>query len=295
MLARVAVAGLALLVGTQAQASIDPACADLAAQGPPEGYSEVAQQDFLQNYFALSSTLSPLHGPVPHEGGHGAFGIDANGIPPLGCRRRLVLGYTKTEDTNKSPVFPRLRVTFAFPQIGRTVIYAGAAYVPPVEIFGVSAPTVSAELGLGAKLGETLQVGARFHSTITRPVAEIATPFIEGDPAFDDLFIASTFGVDGMIGIKLDNVVPYVSAGLTDASTFFYIGDDSVTVNNFHPYLGLVMSAGIDARLTDTILAAAEAYAAPGGYNLPDPNVETIGGRSYGHLYTLRVRLALEL
>ena len=108
----------ALFASTEARAQIDPHCQDIASAGVPEGYDEQAQQDFLQNYFALSTTLSPIHGPVPHEPGHGAVGVELSALPPLGCTRRLVLNYGKTEDTNKSPVLPRLRVSYAFPKIG---------------------------------------------------------------------------------------------------------------------------------------------------------------------------------
>lgn len=291
-------ASLAVLsaLSAPALAQVDPRCLDLALQGTPEDYSEVAQSDFLQNYFALSTTLSPLHAPVPHEGGTGSLGIEAGLIPPLPCRRRLVLAYSKTEDTNKSPVVPKLRATFAFPQIGRTVIYAGGAYTPPIRFNGVSAVVLSAELGFGTKLGEALQVGARFHATSTRIVADIATAFEADDPALDDLFVASTFGVDGMVGYSLDNVVPYVSVGFTDASTFFYVGDDSVTVNNFHPYAGLVGSLGAEATLGERFKVAGELYAAPGGYSLPSETVETLEGVGrYGSLYTIRARASFEL
>ena len=92
---------------------VDPACYDVAtdlqadiAAGKAD-YSEQGQQDFLLNYFAMATSLSPLHAPVPHEGGHGSFNLEVMVIPPLGCSRRLVLSGTKTEDTNKAPAAPR--------------------------------------------------------------------------------------------------------------------------------------------------------------------------------------------
>ncbi|MEL6342246.1 MAG: hypothetical protein AAFV53_03885, partial [Myxococcota bacterium] len=96
-------------VGLAGAAAIDEACLDVAAEGPPADYSEEAQQTFLLNYFALATTFSPIHAPVPVEAGRGAVGLELAGIPPLSCRRRLVLDYTKTEDTNKTPVAPRFR------------------------------------------------------------------------------------------------------------------------------------------------------------------------------------------
>ena len=98
--------GTVFLIGTMlgtAQAYVDPACRDVADQGPPEDYSEAAQTDYLLNFFSLATTFSPLHGAIPNEPGTGSMGVELAIIPPLSCERRLVLAYTKTEDTNKAP------------------------------------------------------------------------------------------------------------------------------------------------------------------------------------------------
>ena len=219
----------------------------LPAEGPPEDYSEIAQQDFLQNYFALTTTYSALHAPVPHEPGHGSVGLDAGFIPPLGCRRRLVLAYTKTEDVNKSPVFPRVRVSFAFSRMGQMVPYASFAYTPPIRVGGVSASAVSGEAGVGFQPRRHLSARRAFPCHPDADRGRDRHPFVEGDTEFDDVYWASTFGVDALVGLDLDVVTPYVAVGITDASNFFYVGDDSVVVNNFHPYLGAVFSAGAQA------------------------------------------------
>ena len=289
-------AAAALLMSTQAHAYVDPACAEVAAAGAPADYDEQAQQDFLQNYFALTSTFSAVHGPVPHEGGHGAIGLDLGILPPLGCARRLVLSYTKTEDTNKSPLLPRPRFTFAFPSIGPATFYGGAAYLPPVKLLGITNVILSGELGVGFSLGEVFQTGLRWHMTSHKTVGEIATPFVEGDPPFDDLYLASTFGLDAMFGADLDAVTPYLALGFTDASTFFYIGDDGLVTNNFHPYFGPTLSVGVDALVAGKLRLGGEFYAAPGGYVRPDKTIESVSPASrYGQLYTGRFRLAYEL
>lgn len=288
-------AALALLAATEAHAYIDPACAEYEGR-KPESYNEQAQQDFLLNYFALTSTYSPVHAPVPHEPGRGAIGVNFGVIPPLSCPRRLVLDGTKTEDTNKSPVLPRPSLSFAFPAIGRMVPYAGVAYLPPVKLLGITNVILSGEVGVGFQLGEVFQIGGRFHATTHKTVGEIATPFVEGDPPFDDLFMASTFGLDLMVGADLDAVTPYLALGFTDASTFFYIGDDSVVSNNFHPYFGPNASLGVDALVASRLRLGGEFYAAPGGYTLPDETVESVKPASrYGRIYTARLRLAVEL
>ncbi|HHH30766.1 MAG TPA: hypothetical protein ENK57_20815 [Polyangiaceae bacterium] len=284
------------VLSSNALAFVDPRCEEVASAGPPADYNEQAQQDYLQNYFALSSTFSSVHGPVPHEAGHGSFGLDLGILPPLPCSRRLVLNYSKTEDTNKSPLIPKPRVTYAFPAVGRMVPYAGFAYVPPIRFAGVTNVILSGEIGLGFQLGETFQLGGRFHATSHKTVGEIATPFVEGDPPSDDMFIASTLGLDALVGVDLDGIVPYLSLGLTDASTFFYIGDDGLVVNNFHPYFGPVGAAGLDALVSERLRLSGEVYAAPGGYSLPDKTIESVTPSArYGRLYTGRLRIAYEL
>jgi hypothetical protein len=285
------------LLGAQdAFAQVDPACQDEFDQGMPDDYDDVTQQDFLMNYAALYTSLSPVHAPVPHEPGHGAIGLDLGIVPPLSCKHRFALGFTKTEDTNKTPILPRPRVTFAFPAIGRMVPYAGVGYVPPVTVFGTTNVIISGEAGVGFQFGEMFQIGGRFHATSQKTVGEIATPIVPGDPAYDDLYIASTFGLDLLLGLRFDIVTPYLALGFMDASTFFYIGDDDTVTNNYHPYFGPTGSLGVDALVAKHFRVAGEFYAAPGGYSTPDDTVENLKPTSrYGRLYTGRFRFAYEL
>lgn len=256
-----------ILASGLAMAAIDDACLDTAAGGPPADYDEQGQQNFLLNYFSLATTFSPTHAPVPTPAGKGSVGIEFAGIPPLSCARRLVLNYTKTEDTNKSPVAPRIRATFSFPRIGKKLTpYAGVGYVPPVEVFGTRNVIASGELGIGVSSPDNrgFQWGARYHFTLMRTIAEIATPFSEDEEAFDDFYMGSTFGLDAMAGYRVAKWTPYVSVGVTDVSTFFFIGDDNIVTNNTDPYFGLVASAGTQWRVSEHVQLAGELYAAPG-------------------------------
>lgn len=274
-------------LATLGLAQIAPECENAAASPPPDWYvDDQAQQDFLLNYFALSTTLSPQHPPVPTKPGHLSVGADLAIIPPLNCDRRLVLDRSKTEDTNKTPIAPRIRALFASPKFGDTVVYGGLAYIPPVTVFGTTNVIASGELGVGVQLDKGWQFGGRYHYTLLKTVAEIATPFNEEDPAVLDFYSGSTFGLDAMFGRRFGDVdldgtekgkgvalVPYLALGFTDASTFFYIGDDAVVSNNLTPYFGFTGSLG--AQLTWRHLeTAAEFYTAP------------------GYLYTGRLRVA---
>jgi hypothetical protein len=289
---KLAILGLFFLLSPAALASVDAKCEGLIR---PADYDEQAQQDFLANYVALATTFSPLHGPIPDEPGHGSVGLELSVIPPLGCERRMVLNYSKTEDTNKTPVVPRPRVTFTFPAMGAVRLYAGLAYVPPVPILGTRNVIVSTEFGLGVPVN-SLQLGLRVHGTLQKTIGDVATAFDESDPPFDDLYLASTFGLDAMAGYALGTWTPYLSLGFTDVSTFFYIGDDGVVTNNLHPYAGLTFSLGTSAQLGERLRLAGEFYGAPGGYSLPDDTQESVKpGSRYGHMYTGRLRLAVAL
>jgi hypothetical protein len=68
-----------------------------------------------------------------------------------------------------------------------------------------------------------------------------------------------------------------------------------VVGNNLHPYASVVFSAGLDGLAWDRFRWGVEFYGAPGGYSLPDPDVDsTHAPPAYGHIYTGRVRLGWE-
>ena len=298
-----------LLIGLALADQIAPECAVFDKQPPPcDGtndelcYDEQTQADFMANYTALASTFSPLHAPVPHEGGRGSIGVDFNIIPPLSCYHRYVLDWTKTEDTNKTPVLPRPTVSFAFQPIrGRIYPYASLGFVPPVPIpdgdYTVRTTLFAGEFGFGFFVNEKLSTGLRVHSTIMRTVGNVATAYEGEEHEFNDLYVASSSGLDLMAGWNMGVVTPYVALGWTETQTYFWIGDDGYVANNLHPYQGPSLALGGDALVKDSLRLAGEFYAAPGGYKdqTNDPETDTFGPKSrYGRIYTARFRVAKE-
>ena len=284
-----------LLALSTASASIDPDCLSVANAGTPADYSEETQTNYLLNFYSLATTFSPLHGPIPSEPGRGSLGLEVAGMPQLKCEQRLVLSYTKTEDTNKTPVLPRPRGTFTFPGIelknGKSIVpYAGFGYVPPVPIKGTRNVMVSFETGVGfADLEEgKMQYGLRYHATLMRTVGEVATPFVDGDTAYDDVYIGSTFGLDAMVGYKQGDFTHYLSAGWLDVSTFFYIDDDAVVSNNTVPYAGPAISLGSSWQPKEHLDFAGEFYTAPTTLVTPDGFGASAAA---GSIYTLRFKL----
>lgn len=85
-------------------------------------------------YFASSTLLSGLSTPDARAPGSVAVGLELGWLPSLSVAQRTV-GFegTKTEDLNKAPVLPRVRVVVGLP--GRFTFVA--AFVPPVRAFGL--------------------------------------------------------------------------------------------------------------------------------------------------------------
>lgn len=282
----------ATLWGTAAHASIDPKCEGLAK---PSDYSEQRQQDFLQNYYALATTYSPAHAPVPHKPGTGAIALGLAVIPPLACSHRYVLEWTKTEATNKVPVMPRPVISFALPVEGDFVPYGSVSYLPPLPVAGTRNVYFGAEVGVGWQVSEVFELGVRGHATSHRTIADVATAFNEGDPVVLDYYHATTFGVDAMIGARIGVVAPFASIGFVDVSSFFLVGDDGVISDNKHPYIGPALSLGADALVAERWRVGGEVYAAPGGVRTIDPSSPVEGkASSYGRITTLRLRFGYE-
>ena len=296
--ARVAVMVGLMLTSRVALAEIDPACAGLTI---PDDYNEQVQQDFQANYFALASSFSPIHAAVPHEPGRGSIGVDVRVMPPLSCSQRYVLNWTKTEDTNKSPVLPQISASYAFPAIKDIVVpYAGVAFLPPVPVNGTRNFVLSAELGVGVKAHQFVDVGVRFHMALQRTYGDVATAFDPAnEPVIEDVYSGSTWGVDAVLGFPVDvgehKLSPFVAGGYLDASTYFFVGDTSHVSNNLHPYSGSAFSVGLDTLLKNRLRLSGEFYLAPGGYSLPDPTAEVVEkGSRYGNIATARFRIGYE-
>ncbi len=277
---------LLLLFTSNALAYIDPACQDFVDEGGRQFYEDdQAQANFMANYFGLTTSYSGLHGAVPHDPGSGAISFEAAGVPPLSCERRLVLGTTKTEDTNKTPVVPRLRLSFAMPKLGPAVVYGSVGYIPPVPFAGVRNVILSGEIGVGVPLDSGLELGVRYHHTMLKTVGEIATPFVQGDTAYDDFFLGSSLGADGVVSFHRDRLTPYLAVGVMDVSTFFLVGDDAYIADNTQPYVGMTTSLGLQARVMKKVDLAGELYSA-----LPPFSAEArdLGA---GRVYTGRLRV----
>jgi hypothetical protein len=258
-----------------AHAQVDPACADAAAGPAPDWYvDDRHQQDALLNLRALATTLSPLHAPVPDEPSHGSLAVELALVPPPSCDRRLVDDRTRTQSLGLPAVVPRPRGTYTFPALGRFRVFGGAAYLPPVTFGGVRTVLASGELGVAVEANGGQQAALRYHWTMMKAIGDLTGTAGPDDPRVPEFYSGSTLGVDAAFGWRIQGVVPYLSVGLTDASTFQYVGEASAVTNNGAPYLGPVASLGLQGTWRH-LVAAGELYAAPGRFDPAEASLLT--------------------
>ena len=131
-------------------------------------------------------------------------------------------------------------------------------------MFGTRNVIISGEAGFGVSYDGGFEWGLRYHATLMKTIAEIATPFEDDDPEMLDFYSGSTFGIDFIMGQEvIDGLKPYVSLGFTDASTFFFIGDGSKVIDNKNPYASFTGSLGAQYS-KGRLEYAGEFYTAPG-------------------------------
>jgi len=252
---------IALLVSANAFGQISSDCEGVVV---PDDYNEASQQAFLQNYFSAAFAMTALHAPLPfiRRSSKASIALEAAWVPPLNCQRRLVVGGTKTEETNRTPIFPRPRLTVALPSLGPIDSYIEVVALPPIKTPLGRVMQMGGEFGLGRAFDFGLSIGARTHLSIIHARSEIAGPFNEGDTIYDDLLIASSLGAEIGIGYthkNLDWITPYATAGIGDVSTMFIVGDNlSIVQNTTEPWSGLTASLGAQMFFWDHLLVVFE-------------------------------------
>lgn len=115
---------------------------------------------WAMQYFASVTLLTSLAPPRAIEPGAFDLGLELGWIPSLSeDQRRVGFNGSKVEDLNRSAVLPRPRVTVGLPwQLALDV-----AWIPPVEIEGVTSNLLAIGLERPVFLGERWAVGARLY------------------------------------------------------------------------------------------------------------------------------------
>lgn len=236
--------------------NVDDAC-DLDGDGKVDDYdpnttSEDAQSWNLAHATSLGMTLSPLGVASSLKPMQLNASLELNQIKYLSCQEQSVLSGTKTEDTNKTPILPRPRLTLALPMSWVSVVG-----LPPAKLFGVKTGIFGGDVGARLPYGEgNGTVAIRGHAVIGQIVGDIAHPYgaAPGDPGYEDLAIDDeyqffTLGADVSTSWKIpvagQSVTPYLGAGWIKSNSIFFVGEDDYEVfagdyflKYFHEELG---------------------------------------------------------
>lgn len=285
---RILLAAACFFSSSTVLAQVAPEC-DVNEDGVVDTYdqdhwNEDLQQANMLNFFAVTLGYSPEHSPAPSAGLKFVPQLELGYIPPLSCIERSVFNGTKTENTNKSPAFPRLRVRIELPY----GLYVGLAGIPPAPVAGVRTGSLGLEAGVGAVVDAHLELGLRAHVTGTRILGDLAGPF-ENQPAVDDVFRSTVYGVEVGAGYRLSQgerqFTPYVGVGYTRVIALMYVGESlpadydeqdpnqaSVPEYGDDPiaqalYRGVNVTLGVQGQQGPLQLTA-EAYMVPLGFRL---------------------------
>jgi hypothetical protein len=276
---------------------VDPECQNVAK---PAGYNESVQQAFLLNQVSLAASWSGVHGPRPHPEGGSILGLQLSGIPPLDCDHRFAQNHTKTENTNISPVLPRLAATLSLPSSDWDLFpesiqpWVDLGVLPPVQVRGQHITAASGAMGLGASLGDRWLVGLSGHMTLMRVIGDTALKIEKEGADWRDLYIGSTTGLNGMVGWSQggrEDLQVFFRAGVLGSTANYWVGDDRVMIDNPYPYRGPELGLGLGRAKEGNahLYWGIELYAAPGGHwNTPLPQSEEPSS-STGRMVTIRI------
>jgi hypothetical protein len=129
-------------------------------------------------YFTSITLLSGLGVPRWRPAGSVLIGAEGAWIPRLSTeQRRVGLNGTRLEDLNKAPVFLRPRLTIGMPG----GIAATAAFVPPIEMFGVRSKLLALAFERSVHDSESWAMGLRAFGQVGTAEAAITC---SGERAF---------------------------------------------------------------------------------------------------------------
>lgn len=198
------------------------------------------QEARLIELHALLLALPPLAPPAALAPGRLSAGIELITIPAIdgttGSRRQITA-------SDRTPVFPRPRVLAGLPSAGSLRLFAGAAYIPPVRVNGVSTHHAAAEAGVALARGP-LAAGARLHGTIAASRSPVT------DPATRDRLDTRGWGADGSVGLALPSLAgvaltPYAGGGVVGTHGRFRVTTDGAVLTARHT--GPAYHAGVRA------------------------------------------------
>jgi hypothetical protein len=214
------------------------------------------QEERLIELHALLAGLPPLQAPGAYALGQASLGLELVTIPIIDGQTGGKLQITASDRTR---AFPRLRLAAGLPAPEGFRAFVGVAYIPPVELEGVSSNLGAVEAGIAWTPGP-LAVGLRGHGLLARSMSPVT------DPATRDRLDSSELGADLAVGWSLDlgwgQLTPFVGAGVDRVHGRFTVTSDGHVLTL--TATDQALSAGVRLLSTHHVEGVVELVAFPG-------------------------------
>jgi hypothetical protein len=228
-----------------------------AAAGPAMAQTMLDQEQRLIEIHSLLVALSPVGAPAPYRAGEASLGLEVVTIPAIdgttGGKRQITA-------SDRTRVFPRPRFAIGLPAPEGFRTFAGLAYIPPVEIRGVSSHLGGLEAGIAWLPAPGLALGVRGHLAY----AESRSPVT--DPATRDTLRTLDLGADLAAGYRVEQALgsatPYAGVGVTRVAGDFRVSSDGEVLRS--RTTELTLHAGVRLLARQRVELVAELEAVPG-------------------------------
>jgi Autotransporter beta-domain len=231
------------------------AAAALLLAGRAAAQTMLDQEQRLIQIHSLLVDLPAVSAPAPYREGQLAAGLEIVGIPTIDGTTG---GKVQITASDRTRAFPRPRLALGLPAPEGFRAWAGAAYIPPVEIRGVSSHLGAAEGGIAWAPGP-LALGLRAHLLYARSQSPVT------DPSTRDTLKTFEYGAGLSGGYDLAwgpvSATPYATLGVSRLDSDFRVTSDGVVLSS--RYTALALGAGVRLWLRP-FEAVAELSAYPG-------------------------------
>jgi len=218
------------------------ACMVLAAAGAARAQTMLDQEERLIEIHSLLVAVGPLNAPGAYRNRELSLGLEVVGIPAIdgttGGKRQFTA-------SDRTPVYPRVRLALGLPAPEDFRASVGLAYIPPIQLWDVRSHLAALEAEIAYAPGP-LAAGVRGHVLLARSTSPVT------DPATRDTLDNFEFGANVAAGYRLDfapaSVTPYVSIGLTRAVGIFRVTSDGYELTSRTTNPGLNAGVRLFAR-----------------------------------------------
>lgn len=242
----------------------------LLASAAARAQTMLDQELRLVEIHSLLIALPPSNAPGAYRPGELSLGLELIGIPKIdgttGGKRQITA-------SDKTPVFPRARVSLGLPAPEGFRAQAGLAYIPPITINDISSHLGALDAGLAWTPDGPLSVGVRGYVAVARSKSPVTEPNIR------DTLDTVDFGADVSAGYRFDlgpvSATPFAGVGLSRV-----IGDFRVTTDDYvlsSRTTNPMINGGVRFFARPGIEAVAELVAFPGRLVHPSFRVAWVG------------------